>query len=285
MSPPTGQVAVADSCRIHPASPAGRSAPWLDAIIPMGDGTRLAAEVWRARTQSRRAVVFVHGFCGNKAENGLFRRLAADCSANGLHAVLYDWRGIAPSPGEFGATTLRDHVADFQQVVTWTRSYFRDSLDCLSAIGFSLGAAVIGSALRDRTELSSVAYLSPAVRPNLSMWPRYNTRPMRWELKHRGVVEKPGSSVLLGRPIIESLRDTDLGPRAFNFNLPLLVCHGTNDERIDCSSTRKLVARARASRLEYTEFEGASHSFRPADRWWAELSSVLTSWLATQRGA
>jgi alpha-beta hydrolase superfamily lysophospholipase len=253
-----------------------------DAIIPASDGTRLAAEIWPAMSpQSRRAVVFVHGFCGNRRENGLFEKLAAECSANGLHAVLYGWRGLAPSRGDFPSTSLADHVADFKRVLQWTRERFRTEVPSLSAVGFSLGAAVIGRALRDGTELGSVVYLSPAVRPRLSMWPRYNTPDIRRELAKRGVVEKPGTSILLGRGMLSSLRDTDLGPNAFKAEAPLLVCHGTADTRIDCSHSRVLMERIRsaASVPEYVEFPGASHSFRPADAYWDKLAAKVTSWL------
>lgn len=254
-----------------------------DAIIPTSDGSRLAAEVWRPLSPSRGAVVFVHGFCGDKSENGLFHALAAECSANGFHAVLYDWRGIARSQGNFSSTTLADHVEDFQQVVAWTSARFEVDSNSLFAVGFSLGAAVIGSALRNDAELGSIAYLSPAVRPSLDMWPRYDTPSIWGEIEKRGVVEKPGSSVMLGRPILASLRDTDLGPRAFDVKVPLLVCHGSADARIACSSTRKLVAKATAPHLEYCEIKGASHSFRPEERYRKRLASVFTGWLAKRR--
>lgn len=257
-----------------------------DAIIPVSDGARLAAEIWPAMSpQSRRAVVFVHGFCGNRRENGLCERLAAECSANGLHAVLYDWRGLASSQGDFASTSLADHIADFKRVLQWTRERFRTEAPALSAVGFSLGAAVIGSALRDGTALGSVAYLSPAVRPRLSMWPRYNTPGIRRELAKRGVVKKSGTSILLGRGILSSLRDTDLGPNAFNVGIPLLVCHGTADARIDCSHSRVLMERIRPadSAPDYVEFPGASHSFRPSDAYWDKLAAKLTSWLDARR--
>jgi alpha-beta hydrolase superfamily lysophospholipase len=257
-----------------------------DALIPVHEDVRLAAEVWRSTrpTSARRAVVFVHGFCGNRDENGLFHRLAAECCARGLHAVLYDWRGIGSSQGEFSRTSLEDHVADFKVVVDWTREHFRDEVPAMCGVGFSLGAAVIGSALAETMKLSSVAYLSPAVRPRRDMWPRYNTPDIKRELAEHGVVKKPGSSVLLGEPILESLRETDLGPRAFDLDAPLLVCHGTADTRIAFSSSKKLAAerdKLRASGRKsflYEEFRGASHSFRPEAESWDRLASLVTDW-------
>jgi alpha-beta hydrolase superfamily lysophospholipase len=250
--------------------------------IPTSDGLQLAAETIEASgREARGAVIFVHGFCGNKGENGLFHALAARSSDMGYTSVLYDWRGLADSQGDFPSTSIDDHTADFMQVAEWTRSHLLDLRAPLHAVGFSLGAAVVGLALRRDLALTSVAYLSPAVRPRLSMWPRYNHRRIQRELGIRGVVEKPGSSVLLGRPILESLRQTDLGPDAFDIGPPLVVCHGTKDARIHCAHTRKLAAhRTEAQDFRYVEFEGASHSFRPETSCWPRLASTVTDWFA-----
>jgi len=245
------------------------------------DGTKLAAEVHRPRTRPVQGVaIFVHGFCGDKGENGLFHALAAHCVDEGFAAVLYDWRGIADSKGDFPSSTLRDHTADFASVVRWTKSQFEESTGLLHAVGFSLGAAVVGLAIRSGLPLTSIAYLSPASRPRQSMWPRYDSERLWTELGRRGgVIEKPGTNVLLGTSILQSLRDTDLGVRAFDMRTPLLVCHGTDDLRIDCAHSRQLAEqRSSRSKFRYVEFKGASHSFRPAETSWDRLGRELTSW-------
>lgn len=253
-------------------------------IIPAKDGIQMSAEVCASTsesTTSRGVIVFVHGFCGNKHENGLFRELALHSSAQGFDSVLYDWRGISKSEGDFRFSTLDEHVTDFEQVVEWTRERFPESSESLSAVGFSLGAAIVGLALNRSATLNRVAYISPAVRPRLSMWPRYNTEHIQREIAEHGFVQKPGSSVLLGRPILDSLRDTDLGPQAFDVEVPLLVCHGTKDTRIDSSHTRELVeARDRGQDFRYIEFDDASHSFRPENVHWRRLASAVSNWFS-----
>jgi alpha-beta hydrolase superfamily lysophospholipase len=197
----------------------------------------------------------------------------------GFAAVLYDWRGIADSTGDFPSSTLRDHSADFAHVAHWTRSRFNTSIGMMHGVGFSLGAAVIGLAMRQGRVLDSVAYLSPASRPSQSMWPRYNNERLLSEVRRHGVVQKPGSSVLLGTSILRSLRDTDLGNRAFDLTVPLLVCHGTDDVRVECSHSRELVKqRVGQSVFRYVEFVGASHSFKPAESCWDDLGHELTLW-------
>lgn len=151
--------------------------------IPTRDGIDLAAELISPSGAERRGtIVFVHGFCGNKGENGLFRALAAYCATCGFEGLLYDWRGIGQSEGDFASSTLSDHVSDFEQVVEWAASNRSSGAGLIHAVGFSLGAAVVGLALRRRVRLASAAFLSPAVRPTLSMWPRYDTPRIRHDL-------------------------------------------------------------------------------------------------------
>lgn len=263
-----------------------RGRPRLTPVaIPTADGLELAGEIVEPTAhEAQGTVIFVHGFCGNKRENGLFSALAAHAAGQGFRSVLYDWRGLADSPGDFPSTNLDIHTSDFMQVTQWTRSLLLPSPEPVHAVGFSLGAAIVGLALRRELPLASVAYLSPAVRPRISMWPRYNRRRIHRELGRRGVVQKPGSSVLLGRPILESLRQTDLGPDAFALGLPLLVCHGSKDVRIHCAHTRRLAElRSDDPDFHYVEFKGASHSFRPEANYWPRLASTVSDWFIQAR--
>lgn len=260
-----------------------------ECYIKTGDGVKLAAEVWRTVARQRRGtIIFVHGFAGNKHENGMFRAIAERSVSEGFDAVLYDWRGIPPSQGQFHSTSLEDHVSDFEQVVHWTRENCSANAGILCGIGFSLGAAVIGLALKKRDKiLDRIAYLSPAVRPNISMWPRYNSENIWLEIRKKGFVQKPGSSVSIGEKIINSLRWTDLGPSAFDIDVPLLVCHGTKDERINCKYTRDLASKVKEKEskecFDYVEFSGAGHSFRPADVHWQKLATEITYWFMQER--
>lgn len=244
----------------------------------------MAVEIRRSKCRSARGViVFVHGFAGNRHENGLFNRIAEYTTGEGFHSILYDWRGIRPSQGEFHSTSLREHVDDFKGVVKWARKHFSDCGNTICGVGFSLGAAVMGLALKnERTILNCAVYLSPAVRPSVSMWPRYAD--LLGEIREKGWVEKPGTSVLIGRKIIDSLRKTDLGDMAFDVGIPLLVCHGTNDDRISCKYSRDIANcrkdKNKSSHFKYMEFEGASHSFKPESYHWAKLARDVTNWFS-----
>jgi pimeloyl-ACP methyl ester carboxylesterase len=224
-------------------------------------------------------IVFVHGFCGNKSENGLFDEIANHCTNNKIGAILYDWRGIGKSEGDFTRTTLQDHVSDFREVLSWTRNQTSSTAN-IHALGFSLGAAIIALATREGEKLDKVAYLSPALRPNISMWPRYQNDAIQESLSKYGYFTKPGCGTKVGASLLESLRDTDLGVESFVSDLPLLACWGKADTRIDASHNQNILNHSlkRASWLNYLEVEDASHSLRPGETNWPKVGELISYW-------
>lgn len=248
--------------------------------IPANDGISLAAEQYGPEEETARGtLVFVHGFAGDRHENGLFDTLAAHLAEKGIRSITYDWRGLGGSQGDFASSDLGQHVLDFEAVLEWAQQHNQDPAGRLQAIGFSLGAAVVGLALHRGAPINRAAYLAPAVRPNISMWGRYNTPEIWQAIDQHGTVQKPGSDVLLGRQILESLRDTDLGEQAFAVDIPLLVCHGTADSRIDITHNRDLARHVTPGPgFRYVEFDGASHSFKPAEQHWQRLADELAEW-------
>jgi len=74
---------------------------------------------------------------------------------------------------------------------------------------------------------------------------------------------------------------TRIGLDAFDTDKPLFVCHGTEDTRIDIAHTRQRIEKRRGrygQPFEHSEYEGASHSFKPANVHWPVLARELRSW-------
>ncbi len=223
--------------------------------VMMKDGLSLAVEENSPQDNPLGWVLLVHGFAGNRSENGLFDAMAESFVKNGFVVLRYDWRGIGESEGAFANTPLATHVEDLIVLHKWIVTRYETIPS--SAVGFSLGAALLG--LAHPLSFDRLVYLSPAVRPNLSMWPRYESL---WAATATSPVLKEGASIYLGRPILESLRDTDLGEKAFDRDVPLLVCHGTGDTRVSHEFSQRAFEQASEHRaLRFETFEGASHTF------------------------
>ncbi len=226
--------------------------------------------------RTARAVIFVHGFCGNKTENGLFTEAARELVARGFWTLSYDWRGLGESEGSFVETTLNDHVEDLKNVVSWVETTTNSNPKNIVALGFSLGATIIGIA-SSQMQIGRMVFWSPAFRPAVDMWPRYNSPKQIEELQLHGYITKPESSVKIGWGMIKSLCETDLGSSIRDFGIPMLICHGSADTRIPIKTTRDIWASVRKPSL--LEFKGASHSFRPEDSYWVSLISETIDWL------
>jgi alpha-beta hydrolase superfamily lysophospholipase len=253
--------------------------------ILMPDGCRLSALIGYPTSQPEtgfRAVILVHGFAAEKTENGLFAEATRALLKNGYCVLAYDWRGLGDSDGDFSNSSLDTHISDFRNVLRWFSQKTKIETTQICAIAFSLGAVLVAKAVHSGDKLGGAVFWSPATRPSMHMWPRYSSREIRSKLNSHGFVIKPGTNVKLGRAILESLRDTDLGDMSFDLGLPLMICHGSSDSRIPVDSSRtsfEVAAKKNINNIVYAEFVGASHSFRPEKRCRTQLLQLLAQWL------
>ncbi len=258
---------------------------WNSVQICTTDGTCLSGLLGYPQQSKRtalQAVVLVHGFAAERTEKGLFTEIGDLLLRSGYIVLAYDWRGLGESEGDFSRTSLSTHTSDFQCVVRRLRHICGLASTQCCAVGFSLGAALVVRAIQNGLRLGASSFWSPAVRPCLSMWPRYNTPELRRELKTKGFILKPETKVRLGAPILHSLRKTDLGLNAFALGLPLLVCHGTDDSRIPIEHSRQVFSCSEHEGVIFAEFAGASHSFRPAQEQRSSLFRLFTHWLSDE---
>lgn len=241
----------------------------------------LSATLLTPTSEPRGGVVLVHGFAADRNENGLFSKTAKVLAEGGYSVLAYDWRGLGSSSGNFGKTPLSVHVSDFVSVVRWFERRSGIPRKNIAAVGFSLGATLILSAIRrKKLKLAGVVLWSPALRPKISMWPRYDSPEMRSELRRKGIIVKPENGIKLGRPLLESLKRFDLGPNALlAVGIPVSVHHGTADSRIPILATQEIALRAKGNGVAFTAVQGASHSFRPEEKYWPKLTADLSDWL------
>jgi dienelactone hydrolase len=247
------------------------------------DGLRLSA-IWARPGSSkvhrgvvhRGVVILVHGFAAEKDEKGLFPPVEESLIERGYCVLRYDWRGLGESEGDFSATKLATHVDDFKDVVQWVFEQTGSTAENMSAVGFSLGATIVGLALSDGTQLGSASFWSPALMPDRDMWPRYNTPEIRQQLRDCGYILK--NNVKVGSVFLDSLRDARLS--TISNVSRVLICHGTADERIPLTTSQLFVGRCANAKLEI--FEGANHSFGSEHR--AQLISKYCNWLTLSSG-
>jgi len=169
ISNPSGKVCSSNPVQIrqHAVSSSAFNV-WQDICVRARDGARLSGWLgWPAQPNgsSLQAVVLVHGFAAERTENGLFTDIGAELVRSGYIVLMYDWRGRGKSEGDFARTSLETHTADLRSVVRWLRRESGLESTRYCAVGFSLGAALVGLALRGGLRPRGHLVLEPSRSP------------------------------------------------------------------------------------------------------------------------
>lgn len=222
-------------------------------LVISSEDTTLSATLAVVRPDAP-LLVLVHGFAGNKNEAGLFSEAARYFGENGFSVLRFDFRGCGENTGSFKRVRLHDLVADLRSVCEFIKSDpFLGPLP-LGFVGFSLGA---GIGVLANPPVDSYVFWSPAIYTKTDMVPRY-----RPELDSKGFVIK--GSIKVSKEFIHDL-DSEAIPHSLKaVRAPVLLIHGTGDQRIPFKSSDKAtrVLRNAPTKANLILIPGADHSFR-----------------------
>lgn len=199
-------------------------------------------------------LVLVHGFAGNKDENGLFVEAEDYFSAKGFNTFRFDLEGVGESEGDFKETTLKKQESDLESAIYHITALYPSTK--IGVVGFSLGATI--AVLNNNPKIDFYIFWSPALYPAEDMFPRYNTPEILTELQKKGYIEK--GSLKVGSGIIEDFKNCGLEEEIKKIGNPVLLVHGTKDLRINYLNTIKAKPLFSNSSLEI--IEGANHSYK-----------------------
>jgi len=224
------------------------------------------------------AVVFCHGFTGNKIGlHRIFVKAARYFCQKGFAVLRFDFSGCGESDGDHKDITVNQQVKEARAAISFLRKNPRIDQNQIYLVGLSLGGAVAALAAVDVPALAGLVLWAPVTNLYSDI---------------RGIVGEKifseafsaGSSdyqgFILGRPFLESLRENSPLAAAGEFAGPLLVLHGTGDMEIPHTNAG-LYIDARSGLSFPTEahlIQGADHSFS-AHIWENEAFSVTWQWI------
>jgi uncharacterized protein len=137
--------------------------PAVEIQVEFGKGLR--GILHKAKSGRAPAVCLLHGFTGNKVEEGrLFVRAARAFAAAGIHALRFDFRGSGDSDGEFGEMTLQTEVEDARAALAFLRKTRGVDKSRLAIVGLSLGS-VVGQIVATREGVTSLVLWATITRP------------------------------------------------------------------------------------------------------------------------
>ncbi|MEM2905156.1 MAG: alpha/beta fold hydrolase [Candidatus Bathyarchaeia archaeon] len=215
-------------------------------------------------------IVMCHGYTGNKAEaHRLFVQAARRFAADGFAVLRFDFRGHGDSEGGFEETTFSGELEDFAHALDVVEDEPSVDASRIGVVGLSLGGAVAlcGSA-SDKRLSAIVAWSTPATLMSFS----------QMALKLPLVVLRPGveayeqpNGFYVGKAFVKDvLKHSPVDEVGRIAPRPVLLVHGTEDEKVPFENARRLYGAAGQPR-RLIAIEGGDHVFTK----WQHMNRVF----------
>ena len=216
-------------------------------------------------------VIFLHGFTGQRIENGfMFVKLSRALAQAGMAAITFDFLNSGESDGSFDQMLVTQQLADALRVTEWAqRQPFVDRAR-LGLLGFSLGGMLASCASARMNCFKSLALLATTTEQNIC---RHAQREGRSD----------ACSIIFGPHCLhpkffedvitlDSVRDVVKHPRA------TLIVQGTEDTAVPPAVSQHFIDAMKMAEVECEVkwIEGADHpSAHPA--WRHQLQNAVVS--------
>ncbi len=240
------------------------------------EGERISTVMHIPEETPAPAVVFSHGFTGNKIEaHRLFVRAARKMSKEGFVAVRFDFRGSGESDGEFEEMSISSEISDLNSVLKFLLDKKEVSREKIGLVGLSLGGVVsILTAAKNSITKAVCTWSSPAcLRLLSSLRDSFGVDLSQIE---KGYIDLP-SGYRIGRVFFEdALRHDILDDCAKISPRPMLIIHGSQDSVVPVEHARMLYDRAGEPK-KIIIIEGADHTFNRRE-WEDKVIELTIGW-------
>lgn len=221
----------------------------------------------------RPAVIFLHGFTGDRMESHwIFIKCARALARQGIASLRFDFYGSGESDGTFYEATLQSEIADARAAVRLMQQQKGFDAARLGICGLSLGgcvAACIAPAAKARALVLWSAVAHPAILQNLS------------EKFGKASPNHPGAFEYDAREISERfLRDAaKVNPLqgVRRFRRPTLIIHPGKDKSVPRSHAQDFLQASKAEVKKKVIVPGADHTYTSI-AWESEAIGRTVEW-------
>lgn len=223
------------------------------------------------------AVVFLHGFAGNRLEpHQLFVKTARLLAQKKIASLRFDFRGSGESEGDLADMTVSDEIADAVRAFDFlSRKPFVDPRR-MAFLGLSLGGAVAACASVFRPQVKAMALWAPLAQVNrLFTLPTGLTAAQIRDWWSKGKTDYRGNR--LGLNWLKDLDFHDALGSAARFQGRVLLVHGGRDKAVPLAQSR-LYLRQLDHRCRLHVVRGADHTFNRTE-WETEVIQTTARWL------
>lgn len=204
-------------------------------------------------------ILMLHDFPGDKSNhNDLYGDLESILNKKGFHTLRFDFTGCGESDGDqqnFDLTTARQ---DMEAVKIWaSENGYRE----LSYISEGLGSTC--ALLNMEINVKCQVMMWPGLNPPALAKHLFNADTIEDEWKKIGYTLQDGERI--GINFINALSHTNLSPYFRDIVMPVLILHGSADERFPIDDLNLIRNRASSKRIEITTFHDAGYGLPDAE--------------------
>ena len=222
------------------------------------------------------AVVFFHGFTGNKMEfRRIFVRTARALARMGIASLRFDFAGSGDSEGEFSAMTPTSELQDAREALRFIRRQPGIDKKRIAVLGMSLGGMMAAYMLGEDQALRTGVLWNPVAHP----WRRGEkmTDEEKRQLKQMGCIDMHGWA--LGKGFVDEMKRSAPLKAITKARCPVLLVQGEKDETVPvaCAQDYQKAFRKTGRELAVHLVEGAGHCFESLQQD-MELLAVTLHW-------
>ncbi|HBG81890.1 TPA: hypothetical protein DDW69_03550 [candidate division CPR2 bacterium] len=211
-------------------------------------------------------VVLVHGFNIDKREGGLFDRAANYLADKGFLVYRFDFSGCGESDGDFSDTTLTKMAEELGSILQFVKLDKDIDGNRIGIWAQSYGVCV---ALALKPDVTAMVLASSNAHPKNLAERMHVFDPDGISYKKRS----SGSITFLKSGYWDDLDKYDLVKNVSEINAPILLIHGTKDDKLAVSETEELYESANdPKRKVILKME---HGWKPKEK---EVYKLATDW-------
>ena len=248
-----------------------------DVTFKNQDGFDISGKLVECQSEIKKDdfIIFLHGFAGDKDENGLFSDAAKLFAQYGFSSLRFDFFGHGHSAGDPKSLTLLMESSDFKSSIAFLESKYNPQ--SFIVIGFSLGAFV--AIINPVDKIKCLILWSPALFPDKDMYPRYcEDKLIMQQIEDHGYFKK--SDLLIGKSILDDFKTNNVTQYIKEISTPIRIIHGMNDQRINWISSNNFVTQYNDT-LDVDGFyiENAGHSYKEDPAFRDEVFCKTIEWI------
>ena len=216
------------------------------------------------------AVVFLHGFTGNKPESHrLFVLTARQLAQAGIGALRFDFRGSGDSAGDFSEMTISRELEDARAAVAFIRGQPNVDTQRVGLIGMSMGGMVSALLLGEDAGIPAAVLWCP-VADFHRLWSSRMNDKVSADLSSTGIADYGGWPV--GKNFIEDGMKHDPVKSLARSKAEILVLHGDGDDAVPVQESAMY---RNVTRREI--IPGADHTFNSL-AWVKQVTELSATW-------